>query len=124
MLVLEENPEDRDTLNAIFRAFHTFKGGAGFLDLQPVKELAHELESLLDAARRGERILDRTAIELILEGGDALKTYVQEITARLDDLAHASPIVVPIRHIISRVRAFLQKRCGHRPNLPGLCRPA
>lgn len=118
VLVLEENPEDRDTLNAIFRAFHTFKGGAGFLDLQPVKELAHELESLLDAARRGERILDRTAIELILEGGDALKTYVQEITARLDDLAHASPIVVPIRHIISRVRAFLQNSAATVPTSP------
>ena len=118
VLVLEENPEDRDTLNAIFRAFHTFKGGAGFLDLQPVKELAHELESLLDAARRGERILDRTAIELILEGGDALKTYVQEITARLDDLAHAPPIVVPIRHIISRVRAFLQNGQAAAPPSP------
>jgi two-component system chemotaxis sensor kinase CheA len=118
VLVLEENPRDRDTLNAIFRAFHTFKGGAGFLDLQPVKELAHELESLLDAARRDDLVLDRPAIELILEGGDALKAFVQEITARLDDLAHASPIVVPIRGIIRKVRALLQQPAPAHPGDP------
>jgi two-component system chemotaxis sensor kinase CheA len=118
VLVLEGTPQDLDTLNAIFRAFHTFKGGAGFLDLQPVKELAHELESLLDAARRGDLLLDRFAIELILEGGDALKGFVQEITARLDDLAHASPIVVPIRGIIRKVRALLKQPAPAHPGDP------
>ena len=45
VLTLEENPTDKDTLNSIFRAFHTFKGGSGFLNLLPMKNLAHELES-------------------------------------------------------------------------------
>jgi two-component system chemotaxis sensor kinase CheA len=36
VLTLEENPTDADTLNSIFRAFHTFKGGSGFLNLRPI----------------------------------------------------------------------------------------
>ncbi len=116
ILVLEENPADSDTLNAIFRAFHTFKGGAGFLDLHPVKDLAHELESLLDAARRGSLLLDREAIELILEGADALKCFVQEITARLTNLAQTAPIVVPIRSTIRKVRQHLEARTGPNPS--------
>ncbi|MCS7089618.1 MAG: chemotaxis protein CheA [Limisphaera sp.] len=110
VLALEENPQDRDTLNAIFRAFHTFKGGAGFLDLQPVKELAHDLESLLDAARRGDLVLDAAAIQLILEGSDTLKAFVREITARLQDLAGATPIVVPIRGLQRKVQLLLTGR--------------
>ena len=115
ILILEENPVDNDTLNAIFRAFHTFKGGAGFLDLHPVKDLAHELESLLDAARQGTLVLDREAIELILEGADALRSFVQEITDRLSNLAQAAPIVVPIRQTIRKVRQHLERRTGQSP---------
>jgi len=118
ILILEENPVDNDTLNAIFRAFHTFKGGAGFLDLHPVKDLAHELESLLDAARQGTLVLDREAIELILEGADALRSFVQEITDRLSNLAQAAPIVVPIRQTIRKVRQHLERRTGNRQRKP------
>jgi len=51
VLVLEMEPENADTLNTIFRAFHTFKGGAGLLNLAPIRDLAHELETVLDMAR-------------------------------------------------------------------------
>lgn len=113
VLVLEENPEDADTLNSIFRAFHTFKGGAGFLNLQPVKDLAHELESLLDAARRRELRINRSIIDLILEGADALKAFVREITACLKHLDHATPIVVPTQSVIQKVRHALESAIGH-----------
>ena len=54
ILVLEDNPTDAATIDSIFRAFHTFKGGAGFLHLDALRDLAHDLESLLDAVRRSE----------------------------------------------------------------------
>ncbi len=47
VLVLEANPTDSETINSIFRAFHTFKGGAGLLGLGALRDLAHDLESLL-----------------------------------------------------------------------------
>src|SRR5271156_1142295 len=78
-LVLEEHPGDADTLNSVFRSFHTFKGGAGFLNLVPINQLAHALESLLDLARQNKLILDGARIELILRGRDVLKQFIEQI---------------------------------------------
>src|SRR5881394_3556686 len=78
VLVLEENLADADTINSIFRAFHTLKGGAGLLQLDALRELAHDLESLLDAVRRSELNVNPEIINLILAGGDTLKHFTRE----------------------------------------------
>jgi two-component system chemotaxis sensor kinase CheA len=108
VLVLEEQPGDKNTINSIFRAFHTFKGGAGFLHLAALGELAHELETLLDAVRKGELRINREIIDSILAGGDALKLFTREIGDQLDGIHPGSPISVPTRHILKRVRAALR----------------
>ena len=74
VLLLEENPTEAGTINSIFRAFHTFKGSAGLLHLDALRDLAHDLESLLDAARRSELSITSDIIEVILAGGDTLKS--------------------------------------------------
>jgi two-component system chemotaxis sensor kinase CheA len=107
VLVLEEKPADADTINSIFRAFHTLKGGAGLLHLDALRELAHDLESLLDAVRRSELNITSEIIDLILAGGDALKHCTREIGAQLQGVKPGDPIVVPIRHLRQRVRATL-----------------
>ena len=107
VLVLEENPTSADTLNVVFRAFHTFKGGAGFLGLEPIKNLAHELESLLDAARRGDLTIDTYITELILAGRDALQQFLSEIGKRLGGALKGEPISVPTSDLIMRVKARL-----------------
>lgn len=108
VLTLEENPTDADTLNSIFRAFHTFKGGSGFLNLLPMKNLAHDLESLLDLARNHKLTVDSTVINLILEGGDTLKKFVAEMTAQISGTVPVVPIIVPTQAIIARARAITQ----------------
>jgi two-component system, chemotaxis family, sensor kinase CheA len=107
VLILEETPDHRDTLNQVFRAFHTFKGGAGFLGLVPIKDLAHSLESLLDAARRGELAIERGVIELILAGGDSLRQFVDAIEQEIRSGFLGAPIAVPTRQLIARVEAAL-----------------
>ena len=107
VLVLEENPASADTLNVVFRAFHTFKGGAGFLGLEPIKNLAHELESLLDAARRGDLTIDTYITELILAGRDALQQFLSEIGKRLGGALKSEAITVPTSDLIMRVKARL-----------------
>jgi two-component system chemotaxis sensor kinase CheA len=107
VLILEETPDHRDTLNQVFRAFHTFKGGAGFLGLVPIKDLAHSLESLLDAARRGELAIERSVIELILAGGDSLRQFVDAIEQEIRSGFLGAPIAVPTRQLIARVEAAL-----------------
>lgn len=108
VLTLEENPTDADTLNSIFRAFHTFKGGSGFLNLLPMKNLAHELESLLDLARNHKLTVNSDVINVILEGGDTLKKYIAEMSAQLSGEKPVGGIVVPAQGLLARVRALLQ----------------
>jgi two-component system chemotaxis sensor kinase CheA len=95
VLVLENSPSDAEVLNTIFRAFHTFKGGAGFLNLIPINRLAHVLESLLDLARQGKLAIDATVIELILRGRDVLKQFLDEIEGQLSGSRSRAPITIP-----------------------------
>ena len=115
VLTLEQNPKDADTLHSIFRAFHTFKGGSGFLNLAPVHCLAHELESLLDLARQGRLEINGNVINLILAGADTLKRFVSEIQLQLGGLQPAEPIQVPIRGLIKRVREAVTGRPAPAP---------
>jgi two-component system chemotaxis sensor kinase CheA len=95
VLVLENSPNDAEVLNTIFRAFHTFKGGAGFLNLIPINRLAHVLESLLDLARQGKLAIDATVIELILRGRDVLKQFLDEIEGQQGGTRPIKPITIP-----------------------------
>jgi two-component system, chemotaxis family, sensor kinase CheA len=108
VLVLEDNPADTVTVNSIFRAFHTFKGSAGFLHLEALRGLAHDLESLLDAVRRSELRITAEIIDLILAGADALKHFTREIGAQLQGANAGAPILVPTRNIIARVQSALR----------------
>lgn len=109
VLVLETRPEDPDTLATVFRAFHTFKGNAGMLRLAAPQLLAHELESLLDAARRGTLRLDRDAIDVILGGADAFSRFVGEAGAQLDGRETGRTILLPINGIVEAVRGLLAR---------------
>lgn len=79
ILKLEEDPGDRETIAAIFRAFHTIKGVAGFLNLKQIGALAHAGENLLDLARQGQMNLTGPKVDLILEALDLTKVLVSEI---------------------------------------------
>ncbi|WP_287597418.1 chemotaxis protein CheA [Thermomonas sp.] len=63
VVALEQQPGDRATLDAVFRGFHTIKGGAGFLDLPPMVHLCHAFEDRIDAARSGTCELDAAAFD-------------------------------------------------------------
>ena len=54
---LENNPEDSDLLNAIFRGYHTVKGGAGFLALTELVDICHGAENVFDVMRNQQRTL-------------------------------------------------------------------
>jgi two-component system chemotaxis sensor kinase CheA len=109
VLVLETRPEDPETIATVFRAFHTFKGNAGLLKLVAPQLLAHELESLLDAARRGTLLLDRDAIDVILGGADAFSRFVAEAVAQLDGSETGRPILLPVNGIVEAVRGLLTR---------------
>jgi len=79
LLSLESNPEDDETLNAVFRVFHTLKGAAGFLALNDISRLAHITENLLDLARKGNVILSGEKIDVVFESLDLMKKLVANL---------------------------------------------
>lgn len=108
VLVLERDAKDADSLSAIFRAFHTIKGVAGFLHLQPIQDLAHEVESLLDLARNDELTLDSAMITLILNARDALVTLVDQVAWALQENRQPET-VVPIRELIAAAASAAER---------------
>ena len=107
VLVLEERPDDKETLATVFRAFHTFKGNASVMKLAVIQRLAHELESLLDAARRGAHRLDHRAIDAILAGADIFKRFIDEMAGQIEGNGVGRQISLPVAAVIDEVRALL-----------------
>jgi two-component system chemotaxis sensor kinase CheA len=106
VLFLEDNPGDADTIASIFRAFHTIKGGSGFLGIAPVNRIAHELESLLELVRAGQLPVDRPVVEIILLGADTFRNYINEIQSQLAGRSPTQPVVVPWQHLLAKARAI------------------
>jgi two-component system, chemotaxis family, sensor kinase CheA len=115
VLVLESNPKDSTTIDTVFRAFHTFKGNVGVMKLVVLQQLTHELESLLDAARRGTFQLGRESIDVILAGEDVLKRYVEEMSGQLSGGSRSTKVAFPIPRIIAEVHALLAQKTGTAP---------
>ena len=84
LIELENDPEDADTINAIFRPFHTIKGVSGFLNLDKINKLSHSAENLLDMARSGELAIDGAVIDIILESVDMLKEMIEDVRKALE----------------------------------------
>ena len=59
LVEIEKNPQDTDLINAIFRAFHTIKGGAGFMKLTPMVEICHRAEDVFGLLRNDEITVDK-----------------------------------------------------------------
>ena len=72
LIELEASPHDRELLNAVFRVFHTVKGGAGFLGIEPMVQLCHCAEELLNDARNGRLVLNAAHMDALLEALDLL----------------------------------------------------
>ncbi|MFC5580285.1 chemotaxis protein CheA [Rhodanobacter terrae] len=78
---LETAPGDSELLNAVFRAFHTVKGGAGFLALDPMVVLCHHAEDLLNEARNGNVVLGTGHMDALLEALDLLNDMMAAVSA-------------------------------------------
>lgn len=81
LVMLENNPDDTELLNAIFRGFHTVKGGAGFLSLTPMVDVCHEAENTFDLLRTGKRSVSAELMDIILQAVDAINSMFAETKA-------------------------------------------
>lgn len=72
LVELENNPDDADLLNAIFRGFHTVKGGAGFLALSELVDVCHGAENIFDLLRTNQRSITSDLMDVILQATDSI----------------------------------------------------
>ena len=84
MLEIENRPGDSELINKIFRAFHTIKGMAGFLNLPDIQSLAHSAESLLDLARKSQLMLTGGNSDVVFKSIDALKKMLGGLKEALE----------------------------------------
>jgi two-component system, chemotaxis family, sensor kinase CheA len=91
LLTLDQDPANAEAIHAIFRGFHTIKGMAGFLDLDAVRDLAHEVETVLDLARNAKLAITSAIIDRILESKDYLSGWMVELEALLQTGKTPSP---------------------------------
>lgn len=90
---LENNPEDADLLNAIFRGYHTVKGGAGFLSLTELVDICHGAENVFDVMRNGQRTLTPELMDVILQATD-------EVVQMFDHVKAGEPLVAAEQSLI------------------------
>lgn len=81
LVELEQRADDADLLNAVFRGFHTIKGGASFLALTPLVELCHRAEDVFNALRNGERAVDAQLMDVVLPVLDFLNAMFDSLRA-------------------------------------------
>lgn len=76
---LEQRPDDSDLLNAIFRGFHTVKGGAGFLQLDPMVDCCHNAENLFDLLRNGDIKVTAELMDVVLQALDTVNVMFEAV---------------------------------------------
>ncbi|OZB20325.1 MAG: chemotaxis protein CheA [Marinobacter sp. 34-60-7] len=76
---LEQHPDDGDLLNAIFRGFHTVKGGAGFLQLEALVNCCHSAENVFDTLRNRKRPVTSDLMDVVLEALDHVNAMFDQV---------------------------------------------
>ncbi len=108
---LEQRPDDKDLLNAIFRGFHTVKGGAGFLQLEAMVECCHKAENLFDLLRNGELSISSELMDVVLQALDAVNAMFEAVRGG-EEPQHASPA------LLQRLQDFAEGRGETAPSAP------
>ena len=101
LVELENNPNDTELLNAIFRGFHTVKGGAGFLSLTELVEICHGAENVFDGLRQGNRQVDSELMDTILDALDTINAQFSAVQNG-EEMVKASPQTLDALHRLSR----------------------
>ncbi len=116
LLTLEHQPGDKDAVHSVFRAFHSIKGLAGFLGLDQIQALTHEVETLLDAVRNGQCSISSTLVDVVLQSTD----YLSRSLRSLDQLIAGEQVPLPPLDLalLGRVRDLQQGKVAEAPSAP------
>ncbi|MGY6277690.1 chemotaxis protein CheA [Methylomonas sp. MgM2] len=105
LVQLEQSPQDFDLLNAIFRGFHTVKGGAGFLSINALVEICHSAEDVFNTLRQGDRKVTADLMDVILQVLDIVNDMF------IDVRAGRMPAAAPA-DLLARVKSYAISDAG------------
>ena len=97
---LEQRPDDKDLLNAIFRGFHTVKGGAGFLQLNEMVECCHLTENLFDILRNGQRGVTSELMDVVLQALDTVTNQFSQLQQGETPTAASAELIEALEQLV------------------------
>ncbi|MFA9463815.1 MAG: chemotaxis protein CheW [Velocimicrobium sp.] len=102
LLVLENEPENENTINEIFRAAHSLKGMAGTMGYKRMQKLTHNMENVFAEIRNGKMKVKSELVDVLFRGLDALESYLENIQASADEgLEDNESIIVDLNQILA-----------------------
>jgi two-component system chemotaxis sensor kinase CheA len=101
LIEMERDPNDQDLLNAVFRSFHTIKGGAGFLAVEPLVSLCHRAEDVFNLLRQQVLVMDAGLMDIVLQVVDRVKDMMGAL--REGRMPQAAPA-----ELISHLEVYLE----------------
>lgn len=101
LVELENDPNNAELLNAIFRGFHTVKGGAGFLSLTELVEACHGAENVFDTLRNQQRAVTSELMDVILQALDTINEQFAQVQNK-EPLSSPDPILIAELHRLSQ----------------------
>ena len=104
LVELENDPNNAELLNAIFRGFHTVKGGAGFLSLAELVEACHGAENVFDTLRNQQRAVTSALMDVILQALDTINEQFAQVQNK-EPLSSPDPTLIAELHRLSQPEA-------------------
>ncbi len=101
LVELEQRPNDMDLLNAVFRGFHTVKGGAGFINASALVEVCHRAEDVFNTLRQGQREVDAGLMDVVLR-------VVDIVNAMMDDVRNGAALTPADPALLERLLTLVQ----------------
>jgi two-component system chemotaxis sensor kinase CheA len=110
LITLEQQPDNLDLINEIFRSIHTIKGGASFLGFDQIVELSHRAENLLNKIRQGDLEIDTDIMDIMLEAVDFLKSMIEDIAQERSPSYQLDPLYRKIEQVVSKEQEVSQEK--------------
>jgi two-component system chemotaxis sensor kinase CheA len=121
LLELEEQPDNRELLDSLFRCAHTVKGSAGIFGLNRVVEFTHHVETLLDKMREGELVLNPDISTLLLQCNDQIKFLVDTAADESADTPEQKDLRADL---VVQLRGLTEAGAAAAPVVPAASVPA
>ena len=116
---LETEPDNKDTINEVFRAAHSLKGMAGTMGFKRMQHLTHDMENVFQEVRSEKIKVDSSMIDLLFECLDAIGAYLDNVKETSDEGTEDNEIIIKSLNdfIAKQMVKMYQKKVFHRKHL-------